>query len=67
MPILIARGLPIRKFRIQSQRGVWSPRSLRFMTSLEDTIVLNADLVRMLSVNSIEQLRCSSPKGEMAV
>ncbi len=39
-----AWGLPIRKFRIQSQRAVLSPRSLSLVTSLEDTVVLNVEL-----------------------
>lgn len=44
VPIRSSWGLQVKKFRIHSQRVVLSSRSQSFMTSLEDTMVLNSEL-----------------------
>ena len=44
LPIRTTCGLPVRKFRIQSQRAMLSPRSLSLVMSFRGTMVLNAEL-----------------------
>jgi hypothetical protein len=44
LPTLTAWGRPVRKFRIQLQREVFSPRVLSLVMGLEGTMVLNAEL-----------------------
>ena len=44
LPTLTTWGRPDRKSSIQLQREFFSPRVLRLLMSLEDTMVLNAEL-----------------------
>ena len=50
LPICTAWCLPVRKLRIQSQKGQLSPRSLSLVTSFKGTMVLNAELESMNSI-----------------
>ena len=50
LPTFTTWGRPVRNYRIQLQREVFSPRVLSLVMSFEGIIVLNAEL---LSMNSI--------------
>ena len=67
LPIRTACGLPARKFRIQSQRAMLSPRSLSLVTSFRGMMVLNAELKLMNSILTcvpLVQMGEGSVKGE---